>query len=150
MRTVCQFLFLTFAVIIFSQPSFAGGKIYSSDGQAINGYDPVAYFTDSKPVKGNQTIAYDWNGTTWHFANASNRDAFIAMPKKYAPQYGGYCAWAVSQGYTASTDPNAWKIVNDKLYLNYSKSVQRRWVSGGTAKLIAVGDKNWPEIEKGL
>jgi len=150
MHAAFRFMFLALAFVIITQPSLAGGKIYSSGGKAIEGYDPVAYFTDSKPVKGNSATAYEWKGTTWQFANAANRDAFIAMPEKYAPQYGGHCAWAVSQGYTAGTDPDAWKIVDGKLYLNYSKSIQRRWLSGGTAKLISAGDKNWPELEKGL
>jgi len=150
MHAAFRFMFLALAFVIFAQPSLAGGKIYSSGGKAIEGYDPVAYFTDSKPVKGNSATAYEWKGTTWQFSNAANRDAFIAMPDKFAPQYGGHCAWAVSQGYTAGTDPDAWKIVDGKLYLNYSKSVQRRWLGGGTAKLIKAGDKNWPELEKGL
>jgi len=72
------------------------------------------------------------------------------MPEKYAPQYGGYCAWAVSQGYTASIDPNAWRIVDSKLYLNYSKGIQKQWLEGGVSKLIAAGDANWPKIKAGL
>ena len=145
-----RFMFLALTFVIFAQPSLADGKIYSSDGKAIQGYDPVAYFTDSKPVEGNGATTYKWKGTTWQFSSVANRDAFIAMPERYAPQYGGHCAWAVSQGYTAGTDPDAWKIVDGKLYLNYSKSIQRRWVTGGTAKLIKAGDKNWPTLEKGL
>lgn len=132
----------------FSHPSLAG-KIYSSDGEAIRGYDVVAYFTEGKPVKGDDSISAEWNGTTWHFASAANRDAFVADPAKYAPQYGGYCAWAVSQGYAAPVDPAAWKIVDDKLYLNYSKGVQSRW-SQNIQGNIANGDQNWPGIESGL
>ena len=89
-------------------------------------------------------------GATWRFASAKNRDAFAAMPAKYAPQYGGYCAWAVSLGYTASTDPEAWKVVDGKLYLNYSKGVQRQWVDDGPRTLIKAGDKNWPDLKSNL
>lgn len=135
--------------LLFSGAVQAGGKVYTDGGEAIDGYDPVAYFTEGKPVEGKDDIAFDWNGATWNFANAANRDAFAADPSKYAPQYGGYCAWAVSQGYTASTDPDAWTIVDGKLYLNYSKGVQRRW-SKDVAGNIASGDANWPEIESKL
>ena len=116
-------------------------------GVAIKGYDPVAYFTDAKPMKGDAAFAAEWNGATWRFANAANRDAFKAAPEKYAPQYGGYCAWAVSQGYTAGIDPDAWKIVNGRLYLNYSADVQKKW-SGDVPGHIAKADLNWPKILK--
>ncbi|MEG3857988.1 YHS domain-containing (seleno)protein [Microcoleus sp. herbarium12] len=120
---------------------------YSEGGVAIRGTDPVAYFTQNKPVKGNPEFAYKWGNTTWQFASAQNRDLFAKNPEKYAPQYGGFCAWAVSQGYTAATDPNAWKIENGKLYLNYNSAVQWGWekdVSGNVAK----GDRNWPGLAK--
>jgi YHS domain-containing protein len=83
---------------------------------AIKGYDPVAYFKSGKPVEGTGTHEHRWMGATWRFASAANRDAFAADPQRYAPQFGGYCAWAVSQGYTADIDPEAWTIVGDKLY----------------------------------
>lgn len=118
-------------------------------GVAIEGTDPVAYFEAGKPVEGSSEFEAEWNGATWRFANADNRDAFVANPEKYAPQYGGYCAYAVSQGYTASIDPAAWSIVDGKLYLNYSKGVQQRW-DQDRANYIAAADKNWPEIKKGL
>ena len=120
---------------------------YSESGLAIRGTDPVAYFTQSKPVKGNPEFTYKWGNATWQFASAQNRDLFAKNPEKYAPQYGGFCAWAVSQGYTAATDPNAWKIEKGKLYLNYNSAVQWGWekdVSGNVAK----GDKNWPGLAK--
>lgn len=118
---------------------------YAENGVAIDGTDPVAYFTERKPVAGDPAVTHDWNGVTWRFANAANRDAFAADPLAYAPQFGGYCAWAVSQGYTASTTPEAWRIVDGKLYLNYSRRVQRRWernVQGNIAK----GHANWPKV----
>ena len=80
-------------------------------GLALKGYDPVAYFKHDKPVKGSAQITHEWVGATWRFASAENRDAFAANPAQYAPQFGGYCSWAVSQGYTADIDPEAWKIL---------------------------------------
>jgi YHS domain-containing protein len=92
---------------------------------AVSGYDPVAYFTDGKPVKGNAKFATNYKGAEFRFASANHLAAFKANPAKYAPQYGGYCAWAVSQGYTASADPSVWKIVGGKLYLNYNQEIGR-------------------------
>lgn len=117
-------------------------------GVAIEGYDPVAYFTDGKPVEGSKEHTFEWRGATWRFATAEHRDLFAAAPEKYAPQYGGYCAWAVSQGYTASIDPAAWKIYEEKLYLNYDLDVQKKWqtdIPGNVAK----GDMNWPALRDG-
>jgi len=96
-------------------------------GLALKGYDPVAYFTESTPVKGKKEFSYKWRDATWRFANAQHRDSFREDPERYAPQYGGYCSWAVSQGNTADIDPDAWKIVNGKLYLNYSLKIQKKW-----------------------
>lgn len=137
-------------IVVAIVPARAGGVVFSSWGNAIRGYDPVAYFSQGKPLKGDSNFSHKWRGATWRFASAANRDKFAASPEKYAPQYGGYCAWAVSQGYTASTDPQAWKIVDGKLYLNYSKSVQKQWIEGGIPRLIAAGDANWPKLEAGL
>src|SRR5262245_28023930 len=92
-------------------------------GTALKGYDAVAYFKESKPVKGKSEYRHDWMGAKWYFASAANRDEFAKDPEKYAPQFGGYCAWAVGHGYTANIDPEAWKIMDGKLYLNYSKDV---------------------------
>ena len=114
-------------------------------GVAIDGYDPVAYFTDGKPVSGSKEFVHDWNGATWRFASAAHRDLFAQAPETYAPQYGGYCAWAVSQGYTAGIDPQAWKIENGRLFLNYSPEVQKKW-SADIPGNIAKGDANWPQL----
>jgi YHS domain-containing protein len=114
-------------------------------GLAVSGYDPVAYFTEGKPVEGDRAHSHDWQGVTWRFATPENLETFKADPAKYAPQYGGYCAWAVSQGYTASADPQAWRIVDGKLYLNYSLDVQKTWeqdVPGNITKATA----NWPTV----
>ena len=114
-------------------------------GTAIEGYDTVAYFTQGKPVEGSDDYTYDWHGATWQFASQEHLDLFKADPEAYAPQYGGYCAYAVSQGYTASIDPDAWSIVDGKLYLNYSKGVQQTWEADRDAYLQQ-SEANWPSI----
>jgi len=106
------------------------------------GYDVVAYFTQAKSVEGKRDFSHKWNNAEWRFASAAN-------PDKYAPQYGGWCAWAVPQGYTASIDPQAWRIVDGKLYLNYSKSVQSQWVQDVPGN-ISKGNRNWPGIKQKL
>ena len=112
---------------------------------ALQGYDPVAYFTDGAPRRGDVAHALDWNGRTWHFASAENRAAFAADPARYAPQYGGYCAWAVARNYLAPVDPTAWAIVDGKLYLNFDARIQRRWARD-TAGFIAQANANWPAL----
>lgn len=112
---------------------------------AVSGYDPVAYFTEGRPVEGSGDHEVEWNGATWRFASAENLATFKADPEAHAPKYGGYCAWAVSQGYTASADPDVWRIVGGALYLNYSKGVQKDWeqdIPGNIAK----ADGNWPKV----
>ena len=112
---------------------------------AVGGYDPVAYFTEGKPIQGKSDISLTWKGVTWRFASEKNRDLFKAKPEAYAPQYGGYCAWAVAHGYTAKGDPRYWKLVEGKLYLNYDGRVQKDWEKNIPGN-IAKGDKNWPTV----
>jgi YHS domain-containing protein len=116
-------------------------------GVAIKGYDAVAYFKQSAPVKGSPQFTHQWMGATWLFASAEDRDLFAANPEQYAPRYGGYCAYAVSENHTAGIDPEAWKIVDGKLYLNYSKGVQKKWQTDAPGR-IERGDKNWPGLHK--
>lgn len=120
-------------------------KIYTEDGIAVDGTDVVAYFTEGKPAAGAKDITHDWMGATWRFASEDNRAAFAADPVAYAPQYGGYCAYAVSEGYTASTVPEAWRIVDGKLYLNYSRRIQKRWAKDIPGRIKAA-DANWPKV----
>ena len=103
---------------------FFGGR---SD-TAILGYDPVAYFTDGKPAKGQDAYATDWMGATWKFASKAHLDLFKAAPEKYAPQYGGYCAYGVSQDHLVSIEPDKFKVLDGKLYLNYDADVQATWL----------------------
>ncbi len=112
---------------------------------AIQGYDPVAYFEDSAAVPGKKDITHEWNGAVWQFASTAHRDLFAADPEKYAPQYGGYCAYAASKGKIANGDAEAWTVWEGKLYLNYSKKVRERWstdIPGNVAK----ADTNWPRL----
>jgi YHS domain-containing protein len=114
---------------------------------ALHGYDAVAYFTEHKPVEGNKDFTTEWQGAKWRFASQEHLDLFKASPDKYAPQYGGYCAYAVSKGHTADVDPEAWDVVNDKLYLNYSKKVQATWRQERDAD-IALADVNWAKLSR--
>ena len=124
-------------------------KIFADEktGVAMNGYDPVAYFVENAPVKGNGENSYEWSGAIWHFSSAKNKEIFAAAPEKYAPQYGGYCAFAVSRGYSAPTIPEAFTIVDDKLYLNFSLKIQKRWRKDIEENIIKA-DKNWPDVLK--
>jgi len=144
-------LFLSILVLASSSASFAAEKVDSINknrqGVAVEGYDVTAYFQQGKPVKGSDKFAYTWMGATWRFASAASRDAFAAQPEKYAPQYGGYCAYAVSEGHTASIDPEAWKIVDGKLYLNYSKSIRVTWEKDIPGR-VERADHNWPSLHK--
>ena len=117
------------------------------DGIAIKGYDPVAYFTDSKPMMGDKMYSYKWNDATWQFANEKHLMMFKEHPDKYAPQFGGYCAFGVSHNQLASTDPTVWRIVDGKLYLNVNAEVGKMFgkdVKGNIMK----ADKNWPGLNK--
>lgn len=112
---------------------------------AIKGYDTVSYFTEAEPVKGSKEFSTEYQGATWLFSSSENLQTFVANPEKYAPQYGGYCSYAVSRNTTASIKPKVFNIHDGKLYLNYNKGVQRRWLKD-LKKGIKKADKNWPEL----
>jgi YHS domain-containing protein len=136
---------LAAALFALAAPALAQkSEIYTSWGTAIRGYDPVAFFTEGKPVEGSRQFTHKWKGATWRFASARNRDAFAAAPEKYAPQYGGYCAYGVANGYTVSTVPEAWSVVGGKLYLNYSLGVRADWLKDIPGH-IRKADANWPK-----
>lgn len=135
-------LFLFSITTAFAQKS----AVYAPDGKAIKGYDPVAYFTESKPVQGDPKVSYNYQGANWYFASSTNRDAFKANPEKYAPQYGGYCAFGTSKGYKAPTEADAFTIVDDKLYLNYNTKVRTEWQKD-QAGYIKKANANWPTIK---
>jgi YHS domain-containing protein len=153
-----KFLLFTLVVslmplmVIAEEPSIQGTKkadlvFQDSSGIAIHGYDAVAYLKQGQPVKGKQEFQHNWSGAKWQFASAENRDAFAREPEKFAPQYGGYCAYGMSSGYAAPTDPEAWSVTNGKLYLNYNLEVRGMW-SQQQAEHIKKADVNWPKIPK--
>jgi len=118
-----------------------------SNGLAIKGYDAVAYFNEGKAVKGRSEFQHEWMGAKWYFASAANRDLFAKSPEKYAPQFGGYCAWAVSNNYVYDADPEIWKVVEGKLYFNYNQSARRMWEQDIPGR-IRKGQENWPSLHK--
>lgn len=124
------------------EPSVYTGQI---KGVGAGGYDVVAYQAEGAARAGEAAIAASHDGISYRFASAANRDAFLAAPSKYLPQFGGYCAWAVANGYTAHADPEAWSVVEGKLYLNYSKSVRTRWARDTRANIVK-GEANWPKV----
>lgn len=141
-----RFFVLIFLVLAVVRPA-AADAVFAENGVALRGTDVVAYFTVGDAVPGKPEFRHDWNGAAWHFASAQNRDAFAADPQRYAPQYGGFCAWAVANNYTAPIDPEAWRIVDGKLYLNYSRFVQLRWDMSRAAN-ISKADANWPALSR--
>jgi YHS domain-containing protein len=139
--------------VLASGPVQAGSPVNTGyfGGVAIMGYDPVAYFTESRAVKGSLEFSHDWLGETWHFASAKHRDAFAAAPIKYAPQYGGYCALGVAYNeVSANIDPEVWRIVDGKLYLFFGEAgMEEEWDADPSA-VVAQAETNWPGIEAKL
>jgi hypothetical protein len=151
MRLLPKLLVLVLAALA---APLAGGTAIAQKAQvhtgwfgkvAVGGYDSVAYFSQGRPVKGDARYRFTWNGAEFRFASAANLAAFRAAPARYAPQFGGYCAWAVAHGYTASGDPQVWRIVNGRLYLNYDRSVARQW-ERDIPGFIAAANRNWPGV----
>ena len=123
------------------------GEYFEKDGVAIRGHDPVAYFKDGKPVKGIAEHRFEHRGSTFHFASKASRDALAAEPERYAPQYGGFCAFGMSGGYKAAIDPTAFTVREGKLYLNYNRDVQKQW-SADIPGHVNKADRNWPAVAK--
>ncbi|WP_353217749.1 YHS domain-containing (seleno)protein [Sandarakinorhabdus sp.] len=149
-KTVFVAAGIAIAAVAIVVPGAAAAKpaqVYTGtfSNLALSGYDPVAYFTQGKPVKGLPQFTTSYNGADWQFASAADLAAFKANPAKYAPQYGGHCAWAVSQNYTASADPQVWKIVEGKLYVNYNAEVGEKW-SKNIPALIKSANVNWSKM----
>ncbi|WP_109468264.1 YHS domain-containing (seleno)protein [Albibacillus kandeliae] len=118
--------------------------IYAVNGQAIGGYDAVAYFTEGKAEKGLPQHKVMWHGATWYFASQKNREAFEANPRAYAPRYGGYCAYGMSLGRTVSGDPTAWSIHEGRLFLVHTAEIRDRWRQDiGT--YVARANAHWPK-----
>jgi hypothetical protein len=151
LKASCR-LILALLVGLLAMPDLARAKDLinqSLDGIAIQGYDTVAYFTDGKAVKGSEEFRYEWLGATWHFATAKHRDLFAADPVKYAPQYGGYCSTSMVDGFAYKASPEAWRIVEGKLYLNSSKVGLLKWESDATEE-IEKADSQWDVLKAHL
>lgn len=140
-----KIIFLAFAILPIVS-THAQHEVFINTGLAIRGYDPVAYFKDQKAVKGKPELHYTWNDATWLFSSEQNLNDFRNAPEKYAPQYGGYCAYGTSEGHKAPTDPEAWTIADGKLYLNYSKDVRSVWLKD-QHHCIQKANANWPKIK---
>ena len=121
------------------------GEFYEKGGTALLGHDAVAYFKDGKPVKGVTEYKAEYKGSVFVFASEAHRAAFVADPARYAPQYGGYCAFGVAGGYKAATDPAAFSVVDGKLYLNYNRDVQKQW-SADIPGFILKAEGKWPAV----
>lgn len=141
------FLTVVFS-LLFSLTGFAQQpEVFQTKGYAINGYDVVSYFTETKPAKGDSSYAIEWNNAKWLFATSKNMELFKKDPEKYAPQYGGYCAYGCSRGYKAPTTYDAYSIVNGKLYFNYNTDVRVIW-NKYQENFIKKADVNWIQIVK--
>jgi YHS domain-containing protein len=136
--------FLPMLLIGFS--SIAAGADTSAP-VAIKGYDTVAYFTASRAIKGSEALTVSYHGMTWYFSTKEHRDLFAKSPEKYAPQYDGYCAWALTENRKAITDPEVWKIVDNKLYLNCSPAAYEKWIKDIPGH-IKKADENWLKMQK--
>ena len=149
LRTLIAAAMIATGPIALSAPAAFADKdpIYTAkrSSLALQGYDTVAYFTLSEATKGSAAFATTYQGAEFRFASEENLNLFLGDPAKYAPQYGGYCAWAVAQGKTAKGDARRWAVVDGKLYLNYNKGIQKRW-DKKRAEFITSGDQNWPTV----
>jgi len=122
-------------------------EINNQRGLALRGYDPVAYFTEHKPVEGKPDITYQWHGATYRFATSHDRELFQGNPEHFVPQFGGYCAYAVSLGTTADGDPHQWTVDGDRLFVNNNAIAAKLW-NQSRGKNIHKGIMNWPLIPK--
>lgn len=139
--------FLTF-LLVAGWGGTTIGTSAGNDNTAIKGYDAVAYFVAGKATKGSESFTYRWHNLTWHFQSGNNRDLFAAKPEKFAPQYDGYCAWAMTEKRKAITDPEVWKIVDGRLYLNCSMAAYEKW-SRDIPGNIEKADANWSAFQNG-
>lgn len=143
MKKIIGILLIAFvsSTTTFAQQS----EIFTVNGKAIRGYDVVTFFTVSTPVKGEEQYSFAWKNTIWLFSSLENKELFQNNPEKYAPQYGGYCAYGMSGGYKAPTVIETWKIVDQKLYFNYSLKVQELW-NKDIPGHIQKADGNWQKV----
>jgi YHS domain-containing protein len=145
LRNFFVLLLAALAAAVFVTTAQAG-EFFERDGVALRGYDAVAYVKDGQAVKGRAQYSAEYKGSAFHFSSPAHRDAFAADPAQYAPQYGGFCAFGMSKGYKAATDPAAFTVVNGKLYLNYNRDVQKQW-STDVPGFVALANKQWPAAQ---
>ena len=143
MKNLTAILLILFSTLAFAKEDPVYTGLFSN--VAVGGYDPVAYFTEGKPVEGKKDFSMSYQGAEIRFASQANLELFQQNPEVYFPQYGGYCSWAVSQGYTAKGDPEFWRIVDGKLYLNYNQEVQQTW-EADIPGFIGAANSNWPKV----
>jgi len=142
-------LVLTMMMVCGVGAAEAGNLVYTAwlSKTAVGGYDTVSFFREGGPVKGQKEHAFEYQGAVWLFASRENLDEFRADPARYAPQYGGHCAWAAAQNELAPGDPKYWSIIDGKLYLNYSRKVQVDWEKD-IPGFIQKANQFWPELSK--
>lgn len=133
-------------ILMLLASNVEASEVFHKNDLAIDGYDLVGYFTETKPIKGMPEFRVEYHGSTFQFVSAVHRDTFTSHPEKFVPQYGGYCAYGMAKGYKASIDPTAFTIVEGKLYLNYSEGVRSRWLTDIPGN-IRKADENWPEVK---
>ncbi len=149
LQNAIELLLTGFSTVVLLLTGFGGAAgVSAADTLAIKGYDTVAYFNAGKPVKGSASFTHQWHDMTWQFSTRENRDLFAANPAKYAPQYDGYCAWAMTESRKAVTDPEVWKIVDGKLYLNCSRAAFEKW-SKDIPGNIEKADEIWSTMQGG-
>ncbi len=138
-------LFLAFTLALFA-PLAAQAESFTHNAPAVHGYDVVSYHTAKRPVRGNGYFASNHEGATYLFSSEENKKTFDANPAKYVPAYGGYCAYGVSVGKKFDGDPEVWRVVDGRLYLNLDASIQDEWFKDVNGH-IRTANKNWPKIE---
>ena len=142
-----QYLFVFILAFTLSIASRAQETFFQADGKAIRGFDPVSYFLSGKAEKGSPEFNYSWGQANWTFSSREHLEIFRANPEKFAPQFGGFCAYGASEKHKAPTDPEAWTIVNGKLYLNYSHKVRQLWLPD-TATRIPAAINYWNSLKQ--
>lgn len=143
-----RFAYLITLLLLAPLAAYAGDSIYTGEGNnvAINGYDPVAYFTQGEPMEGSPEYSTQWRGAEWHFANAEHLARFRENPEQYAPAYGGHCAFGAVQGKALASSPEYWTIEDGRLFLNLNEEVHGKWVAEKEEN-IEVGDRKWQQIK---
>ena len=141
-------LLLLTALLVSAAVTYAQKpEIFTTDGKAIRGYDPVAFFKQSMPVKGADSLSYSWKDAQWLFSSKENMESFKANPDAFCPRYGGYCAYGTSAGHKSPTQTETWTIVDNKLYFNDNSKVKEMWLKDQKT-LIEKADQQWPEVKK--